>query len=455
MSALSATPQAVSGAPGTGALLATGCGTAMASVCAAGLFQIEQLVGGFWSAGAILLAGVCCALLARTLARLTVVVPSGAGLLAYLSRGLGRPTGLALALPYLLLTLFLVGAEATIVGALTAILLPVPAALGSLVFLIGTWVICRSGIRIGYRAQALATWSLVVGLAGVSLTVIAAAGERGELLVRLATPAPDVGRFLAAIGQALFLFMGFELITSQVEAGASPPAIGRALTGSVAVLAGCYALLSLGFSCVKEAAPGADWHLVPHLGVASQAGGGSALVGVALLSLLASFTSFNGALLTLSRFTSALAAQKVLPGRLARLHPGTLVPREALATLLVVAIGATALVGFGSALRPSILAAACSAAVVYAALAWTRERPPFAEPERSRIRRAVSGGLALALGVVGVGVVIDAGPALAATLALLGVAYSAALLAARRVIRRQRGASRGADIPVCPTSSTK
>src|SRR5262245_6755705 len=123
---------------GTATLVATGCGTAIASVCAAGLFQIERLVGGLWSVAAVLCAGLCCAWLARALARLVAVVPSGAGLLAYLSRGFGRPAGIALVLPYVFLTLFLVGAEATIIGLLGARLLGLPGFAGALFFLVGT-----------------------------------------------------------------------------------------------------------------------------------------------------------------------------------------------------------------------------------------------------------------------------------------------------------------------------
>jgi hypothetical protein len=94
MSTLTATPTGA--APGKAALLATGCGTAIASVGAVGVLQIERLLGGVWSAAAVLAAGVCCFGLARACARLTAVLPSGAGLLAFLSRGLGRRAGLVL-----------------------------------------------------------------------------------------------------------------------------------------------------------------------------------------------------------------------------------------------------------------------------------------------------------------------------------------------------------------------
>jgi amino acid transporter len=424
---------------GTGALLATGCGTAIASVCALGLFRIERLLGGLWSVAAILCAGACCAVLAGAFARLSRVVPSGAGVLAYLARGLGRPAGLALALPYLLLTLFLVGAEATLVGRLVACLAPVPPVAGSLAFLLGTWALCRAGVRVSYRAQAVATWALVGGLAALSLASLGGAARSGDFAARLLPAAPGAAHFVAGVGQALFLFMGFELITSQVEVASSPRAVGRALRGSVVVLAAFYALVSLGFSCLGRTPEGAGELLVPQVAVAANAGGPLAVGLIVVLSVLASFTSYNGALLALSRFVAALAAQGVLPRRLGRVEPHTLVARAALAALLALAVAATALVGFGGAMHPSILAGAAAAAVVYAAVTWVRERPPFAKPGRSAPRRLAGRALAAALVALAVGVLADAGPALGGTLALLGVAGAAALIAARRARRRVTG----------------
>jgi amino acid transporter len=317
--------------------VATGCGTAIASVCAFGLFQIERLLGGLWSVGAVVLAGLLCAVLASAFARLTEVVPSGAGLIAYLSRGLGRRAGVLLALPYLLLTLFLVGAEATIVGVLFARVLPAPPIAFAIAFVIATWTLCRAGVRVSHRVQSIATWALIGSLAALSFATIAREAARGQLLHRLAPPAPSPAVFIAAVGQALFLFMGFELITSQAEI-AAPSAIRRGLRVSVVVLTAFYAIVSLGFSCMGGISAGSGSTLLPQLGMAERAGGPIAVVAVAILSLLASFTSFNGALLALSRFLAALASQGVLPRRLAKVTPRGLIPDAALVALLACAL---------------------------------------------------------------------------------------------------------------------
>src|SRR5262245_11553981 len=327
--------------PGRGALLAAGSGTAMASVCAIGLFHIEQLVGGLWSVAAVGVAGVLCALLARVFTRLSDVVPSGAGLLAYVSRGLGRHTGVVMVAPYLILMLFLVGFEALIMGALLAHLLPIPALIGAMLFLIGTWAVCRAGLRIGYRVQALTTSALFVCLVGLSIAAVIDAASRGDLTVRLLPSVPSPTAFVVAVGQALFLFMGFELLTSHVEV-VPTRVVGPALLGSVVVLTIFYAVVSLGFSCLTGLPEARARLFVPQLAIAEQTGSTGVTVLVAAVCVLASFSSFNGALLALSRFIYALAAQGMLPRRLSKMEPRTLTARAALAALLGLALGFTA-----------------------------------------------------------------------------------------------------------------
>jgi len=445
-------------------MVATSCGTAIASVCTIGLFQIEQLLGGVWSVAAISVAGLGCSILARVFARLAEVVPSGAGLLAYFSRGYSRPVAITLTTPYFLLTLFLAGAEATIVGFLGTSLVPLSPWLIAFLFLLLTWVCCRAGLRISYRVQAIATWTLVGALATFALIALFDTAAHGQLTLRLSSPTPSIAHFIAAVGQALFLFMGFELITGQVESGNSAQAVGCALRWSVAVLTGVYVLLALGFACLAPSTLTIDRWFLPQLAIAQQVGGSVATLTIILLSFLASFTSLNGALLALSRFTCALASQGVLPRHFAQIEPRTLVPVHALTVLLVIVLFATALVLFGQALRPAILAAAVSAALVYASAVWVYDRPPFAIPQRSTTRQFFYRALASGFVILGVGVLVDARSTLLQTLMLLAFVFMAAAIAAYRTVykiaRRQplvpqpQGVSMSAMVDALRTSSS-
>jgi amino acid transporter len=234
------------------------------------------------------------------------------------------------------------------------------------------------------------------------------------------------------MGQAFFLFMGFELVTAQVEVARGPAVITRVLATSVVLLTAFYGLLAAGFSCLPEEIAAGSQAFIPQMALAQLHGGTIVVLLLAGLSMLAFFASFHGALLSLSRLASALAAQRLLPRALARIEPRSLMPRTALACLLAAAVLAALALSEGSLMRPAILAASVAAACVYAALAWVRERPPFADAGRPWLARGMSAVLAAVLLAVALGVLVDAGLALPATLALVGASVLVALVVARR-----------------------
>jgi APA family basic amino acid/polyamine antiporter len=342
--------------------VAAACGTAVASICAVGLAQLEGFANGIWAALAVAVGAVPCLFFAGVFARLCQVVPSGAGPLAYLSRAFGKRAGLLLAAPYFVFTLLLGGAEALVLGWLLERTLHLPAWLGASGFLVGTWALCRAGVKIGYRLQTAATLLLLFGLGALSLMTL---HQRGWP----SSPAPTLLGFLAACGQSLFLFMGFELVTTQVEVADSPRVIGKALHSSVWILAFFYALLALALADLRD---GGDF--LPQLALGKQAGPFGVLV-IVFLTLLASFTSFNGALLGLGRFVAALGRERILPHALARIDGRTLAPRAALDSLLFLALAAAAVIGR---FLPLLLGgAAAVAALLYLACAIASRRHPF------------------------------------------------------------------------------
>ncbi|BAP54535.1 hypothetical protein THII_0238 [Thioploca ingrica] len=418
--------------PQTMTLIATGSGTAMASVCAVGLLQIEQTLGGIGAVAAISIAGLLCLVLARALARLTTILPSGAGLMAFLSRAFGRPVGILVVVPYLILMLLLVGFEALIVGELVARLLPIPVIVTAVGFLVLTWAVCRAGIQIGYLAQAVTTWALFACLTGISCVTLLTAYQHGELLAHLSSAVPTFTTFIAGIGQALFLFMGFELLTAHVEV-ADKQSVGRALSGSVGVLMLFYIITALGFACLTELPRTHSGFVLPQLLLAEQTGRLDVILLIIITGLLASFSSFNGALLALSRFAYALASQGLLPRQLAQLESRTLTARPALRWLLGLTVSFTVIIYLLSWYQTVILAAAIATALVYAAVLLARERVPFRESERAYHQQLMSAALALSLVGLGVGVIVTAENVRQSTVLLLVMAYGiAALLLTKR-----------------------
>jgi len=412
-------PAVTARAPGQGTLVATGCGTAIACVCALGLGEIDRRLGGLWSVLAVMCAALLCAALARALGRLAAVVPSGAGLLAFLSRGLGRRWGLLLMLPYVALVIAVVAVEARIVGAVSARLLPIPPAAGALAFLLFTWAVARSGVRPGLRVQAVATGVLMIGFSSLAVASVIAAARRPDFLAQLLPAPPSALALLGGIGQALFLFMGFELVTNQAELVRVPGAISSALSRSVRLLAFFYALAALGFTTRAHGSAGAGregaagW-LTPQLGLGG-ADSSIAAAAIRILCLLASFTSFNGALLTLSRLVYALASQGVLPRRLARMDARRMVPPDALAVLLAAVVALTFLLTTHALINAVLAGSAAAAGLVWAAAVAVRERPPFAEPGRARRHQVAALALASLFLVFGLSALAESAPASAAT----------------------------------------
>jgi APA family basic amino acid/polyamine antiporter len=233
------------------------------------------------------------------------------------------------------------------------------------------------------------------------------AARRSDFVTQLLPAPPSVLALVGGIGQALFLFMGFELVTNQSELVRAPGAISSALARSVRLLTFFYALAALGFSTRAHglAAPARDGNvawLTPQLGLGgAESSIGAALIGI--LCLLASFTSFNGALLTLSRLIYALAAQGMLPRRLARMDPRRMVPPDALAALLAAVVALTFLLTTHALINAVLAGSAAAAGLVWAAAVAVRERPPFAEPGRSRRHQVAALALASLFLVFGLG----------------------------------------------------
>lgn len=394
--------------PGVLSLGATGAGTAMASISALGVLNIERMTGGIWSVAAIVTAGLICLWLANVFTHLSAKVPTSASLLAYAVRGMGVWAGLFFVFPYFMAMVLLGGVEALIVGKLANEVMPVPVLACAASFLIGTWAICRSGIQVGYRAQIIATgllFSLTIVLCAVQVFKTA---QSGFLAERLLLTFPGGLAMAAAVGQAMFLFMGFELITSHAEI-ARNGSIKRSLRRAIPFLTVFYVALAVGISTLSTSPSLDEYLFVPQLALANATGESLAVAPVMLIFVLASFSSYNGALLGLSRFVYALARQGTLPRSLSVLDPKTLTARPALNALLFVSLFLMGLVYLSSFYLPVILAASVIAAIVYALMAVLRERAPFLEKGRTTSSRLLGAFIAMALLAIASGVVISAG----------------------------------------------
>jgi amino acid transporter len=412
--------------PGRATLLAMGTGTSIASVCLLGIVMIRSMAPGLWALAALAAAFALCRLLAGVFGHLVTIVPSGAGMFAFVSRAWSPSAGMVVIAPYVMLMVLLGALEALIVGHLLARWLPAAPLAIALGFLVISWAVCAAGMRLGFRFQAVATALLVAGMAIGSAWILAGTAPP-VLASHLVVAPPSPAAFASAVGQAVFLFMGFELVCTQVESS-DCERVRWTLKATVWVLLGAYGIVLLAASVIDPLPGGAGLiTLAPDQGVAT--------AGLVALCLLASATSLNGAFTGLARLVAVMGSQRVLPAAFAAVHAPTLVPRAALGALLLACLMCAVAIEAFHAHQAVILAAAISAAALYALAFVIRRLPPF-QPAGARMPlawRVIAGAAFALLVAIAGGVLLDAGEQLGAVTGLLIVTYGAGALVALRL----------------------
>ncbi|MEO5694372.1 MAG: hypothetical protein ABIQ72_14685 [Usitatibacter sp.] len=414
--------------PGRATLVTMGAGTSIASVCLLGIVMIRTSAPGLWALAALAIAFALCRVLAGVFGHLVKVVPSGAGMFAFIARAWGPSAGMIVIAPYVMLMVLLGALESLIVGHLLAQWIEVPVLLIAFVFLATSWAVCAAGMRIGFRFQAAATVMLIAGMVSGAAWILGSTAP-GTLAPHLLAPAPSAAAFASAVGQAVFLFMGFELVCTQVESSDSAT-VGWTLKATVWLLAAVYGSVLLAAGAI-DPVPLAGG-LIP---LPSDEARASVAIAITAFCLLASATSLNGAFTGLSRLVAVMGSQRVLPSSLARIHAPTLVARPALAALLLACLASAVAIEAFHAHQAVILAAAVSAGALYALALVLRCLPPFQPvgipmpPSQRWI-----GGFAMAfLVAIAGGVLFDAREHFGAVVALLLLTYGAGALAALRL----------------------
>lgn len=427
--------------PGRGMLVAFGGGTALACVCVLGVLMIRQAVPGLWALAAIAVAFVLCRLLAGTFAHLVTVVPSGAGMFAFVARAWGPGAAVMVIAPYVVLMILLGALEALIVGYLLGAWLGWPQLVLACAFLAVSWLVCIAGVRVGYRVQVVATALLVAGILAGSSWLLARAVPTKGLDAILLVPPPSLTGFGGAVGQAVFLFMGFELLCTQVESS-DAASVSWALRAVVTMLAIVYGFAVLAANAVSPGSPLGEGIAAWLPGSDTGPRPASPLIGLAIgLCLLASVTSLNGAFMGLARLVTVLGSQGVLPRAMAAIHAPSMVPRRAMTLLLAATVISAVVIEVLAMHRAVMFAAAIAAATLYAIALLIRERPPFgAAGALSRGRRVARVVALLVLAAVVAGVIAGAGESLGALAVLLAVTVCAAAIASWRADSRSRAA---------------
>jgi amino acid transporter len=329
-----------------------GAGYAFATLSIVADVQVASLMPGSTGWMAVAVAGLVCLLASASVAELSAMFPSSAGVRLYLQKAFGERFATTMSAAYIFTVIAASGAEAYVFGSVFEALIPQgpPVWVYMMAAFTVVGVINYRGIELSAGFQTALSLIMFVFLLGVSLAALAQFGARLENWYDPFASNATAEGLISAVAVAIFLFAGFEWVTALAEETEDPRVIPRGMAGSVMLLGVVYGLLNLALvsavpkevlSGAKPWLDGVNYGARPHVIFIKVVFGpyvALGLVAAGALSFLASMTSFNAGILTTSRFLYAMSRDRTMPRVLSRIHPEYFTPAVAVITLTVVAL---------------------------------------------------------------------------------------------------------------------
>ena len=289
----------------------------------AGLFDV---VTGPLVLVAIALAAGLCFIISGSIGELASMYPSAPGVRTYLKAAFGNRTSLFLVHLYLIFIVLMAGAESYVFALVMGAIWP---RLSSLTVVIGL-LICAVGANLA--GLALPRWLEIVAT-GLLVSMVVGFGAFGLVTSPVAwsdalSPrgTSEWSWVPAAAAMAVFLFVGFEWVT---PLGLSPKSYQRRIPLSmpvaiaVALIAYASFAVGLGAQLPPERIAGT---LIPQTAYLARLIGHSGVYWAGVISVLATFSTFNAGVMGSARLIQALAREGNLPQPLAMISLETGAP---------------------------------------------------------------------------------------------------------------------------------
>jgi len=281
------------------------------------LSGLNEIVTGPWVVVAIVLAGLLCSVIASSVAELASMYPSAPGVRTYLKAAFDNRLSLMLVYLYLIFMVLVAAVEAYMFGLVMRSVFPgVPPLAAGLGLIAFTVAVNLRGLELPKTMQICTTVLLIVLVMGLGVMGMLRGGQ---------PPAAHEGweqaaKIPAAVGMAVYLFIGFEWVTML---GMRPDSYKRTIPLSmplaIATNVVAYSLCAFGF-----------WRLLSHAqivaGTTPQVPYFTALLGsggpyLALgISFLAIFSTFNAGIMGGSRLIYVLTREGILPAWCAKMN---------------------------------------------------------------------------------------------------------------------------------------
>ncbi|MDP2862808.1 MAG: APC family permease [Desulfobacterales bacterium] len=331
---------------------AAGAGFAFATMSIVADVQVADLVPGNTGWIAVITAALFCLLASWCFAELSGMFPTSAGVRVYIQQAFNEKMAIPLSAAYIFTVVAASGAEAYVFGSVFEALIPQGPSIWF--YVIMGFAIAGAlnyfGIDIASGTQNFMAIIMFLFLVCVSLVSLYKFGIRFDNWYNPIGDGAGAEGFITAVALSVFLFAGFEWVTALSEETKEQSVISKGMIGSILILCVVYALLN---AALVSAVPkdvlmgrevwtdGLNYGARPHVVFVKIVFGAyelPGLIGVGLLSFLASMTSFNAGILTTSRFLYAMSRDKTMPRYLSRIHMEYFTPYAAILTLCAVAL---------------------------------------------------------------------------------------------------------------------
>lgn len=432
--------------------VAASAGMALAASCYTMLGSLFGAIDGTWIVLVVVIAGGFCGLVSASIGELAAMFPSAPGIRTYLRAAFGNHFSLAVLFLYLVMVATAAGVEGTVATTVLSNVLP-EAPKVAIVLALFLLVITTNalGLEAPRMLQLALTGLLVAATLFVGVSALCTGNSTASAHHDVGFASPTLFDLVAAVGTAVFLFMGFEWVT---PLGRGPAAYKRLIPWSmllaIAALILVYAIFAAGMGHQLDRAQLAG-NTIPQITLGAALYGDAGRYGLTMVSLLAMLTSFNAGLMGASRLIYGLAREGVLPAWTCRISLRTGVPINAVVAVGGLAFALALVVIQTQTYRLAGVTVAAIECFVYgalmlAALRLRRTRAAAARPFRSPIPVAAQWVIAAALLALAVCAPLSLDAAGVWPLALIGALASGAallsLLAVNRSSRRTLFATR-------------
>ena len=302
-----------------GGATAISTGLAFAAINFLGMAQLLGYISGPMSWIAVLAGGLLILGIRALFSELNGMYPTAAGIRLWMRRAMNDRLALIITLTYMTAIVLVIAADAFIIGEAIAYAFNngrvIAIVYVALLLVAATWLNLR-GIKLAGAAEQVVT-SLVV-----LLTMVVGAVAIFHHGPAQAAPAASNSPVQALI-LGIFLYTGFEWVTTNAEEVIRPKIIPRAMLCAIIVLAVSQAMFTVAMGLTVGARGRATAY--PQLLVAQRVLGHTGVLLMLAVTALTAVNTFNGGFVTLSRFMYAVAREGKLPQALTRLN-GRAVP---------------------------------------------------------------------------------------------------------------------------------